>query len=50
MKPLFTYAIEIWTTTKVMKENRVSSKEKSFTTYMVQYAREGSGGRDTIEN
>jgi hypothetical protein len=33
-----------------MKENRVSSKEKSFTAYMVQYAREGSGRRDTIEN
>jgi len=34
----------------MMKEDRVFSKEKPFPEYMVQYAREGSGGRDTIEN
>jgi hypothetical protein len=33
-----------------MKEDQVSSKRKSFAKYMVQYATEGSGGRDTIEN
>jgi len=33
-----------------MKEDRVLSKGKSFAECMVQYAREGSSGRDTIEN
>ena len=33
-----------------MKEDQVSSKVKSFAEYMVQYVREGSGGRDTVEN
>jgi len=35
---------------KIMKEGRVSSKGKSFAEYMVQYAREGSARKDTIEN
>jgi hypothetical protein len=43
VRPLLTYATETWTMTKMMKEHQVSLKEKSFTAYMVQYAREGSG-------
>ena len=39
---------ETWTTTK--SEGFVFSKRKSFAEYMAQYAREDSGGRDTIEN
>jgi len=35
---------------KMMKEDWVSTKRKSFTEYMVQYMWEGSGGRDTIKN
>ena len=33
-----------------MKEERESSKRKSFAEYTVQHARQGSAGRDTIEN
>jgi hypothetical protein len=33
-----------------MKEDWVFSKGKSFANYVVQYAREASGGRDRIEN
>jgi len=33
-----------------MKEERVSWKGKSFAEYLVQYVREGIGGRETIEN
>jgi len=51
VRPKLTYAAETWTTTKkMMEEDRVSSKGKSISEYMVRYAREGSGGRDTIEN
>jgi hypothetical protein len=35
---------------KVMKEDWVPQKGKSFAECMVQYAREGSGGRGTIED
>jgi len=42
------YAAETWTMKK--NEHGVSSKRKSFAEYMVQYARDGSGGRDTKEN
>ena len=34
----------------MMKEDWVFSKEKSFPEHMVQYVREGSGGKDTIES
>ena len=34
----------------MMKEDWVFSKGKSFADYVVQYAREASGGRDRIEN
>jgi hypothetical protein len=43
------YAAETWTTTK-NDERRLSSRGKSFAGYMVQYVREGSDGRDAVEN
>jgi len=43
------YAAETWTTTKDY-ERRLSSRGKSFVGYMVHYAREGSDGRDAVEN
>jgi len=33
-----------------MEEDEVSTKDKYFAEYIVQYAKEGSGGRDTAEN
>jgi hypothetical protein len=44
VRPILTHAAETWTTTE---NNR---RRKSFAEYVVQYAREGSGGRDAIEN
>ena len=50
VRPVFTYATETLTMTKNdERRQRVSSKGYSFTEYMVQYARDGSGKRDTIE-
>ena len=47
--PVLTYTSETWTMTKNY-ERRLSSLGKSFTEYMVQYVREGSGRRAKIEN
>jgi hypothetical protein len=49
VRPVFTYATETWTTTK-NDERRLSSKGKSFPEYLIPYAREDSGQRDTTEN
>ena len=45
-----TNAAETWLWQKIMKEDWVFSKGKSFAEYTVQYVRDSSGGGDTIEN
>jgi len=45
VRPILTYAAETWTTTK--NDERIMS---IFAEYMVQYAMECSGGRNTIED
>jgi hypothetical protein len=43
------YTAETCATTK-SDERRLSSRGKSFAGYMIQYAREGSDGRNAVEN
>jgi len=49
VRRILTNAAETWTTT-AMKEDKSIFEKKILAKCMVQYATEGSGGRDTIEN
>ena len=50
VRPILTYTAETWIMTKNYVRRLSTLKGKSFAEYIAQYARKGSGRRDTIEN
>jgi len=50
VRPTLTYGAETWTKTKNDERRQSIFERKILRRILVQYAREGSGGRDVIEN